>query len=69
MPESRVPVAKQHLTAAAVSLFNEALETGGVAPPNVERAAHLVDEALAELDAARQLVDVRPAAPEDWQAA
>ncbi|WP_426751748.1 hypothetical protein [Myxococcus sp. Y35] len=68
MPCSRLPVVRQHLTAAAVSLFAEAAQADGVPPARVQRVALLVDEALAELDAPAQLVDVRGPVPEDWPA-
>ncbi|MCY1043317.1 hypothetical protein OV208_18515 [Corallococcus sp. bb12-1] len=50
MPYSRMPVVKMHLTAAAASLHAEACETGGKLPANMERIAHLVDDALREAD-------------------
>ncbi|WAM23788.1 hypothetical protein [Myxococcus sp. NMCA1] len=64
---SRLPVVRQHLT-AAVSLFAEAAQANGMPPARVQRVALLVDESLAELDAPAQPVDVRGLAPEDWHA-
>lgn len=61
---SRIPVARSHLTAAALTLYRDAAE--GHATPEVERAARLVDDALRELDAASLGRDVRPPAPSDW---
>lgn len=51
-PPSRVPLVRQHLTAAAVGLFCEALARDGKPSPAVERAAQFVDDALALLDGA-----------------
>lgn len=46
-----------------LSRFKESLEKGTALPSEVQDAAHLVDEALAKLDAARRPgVDVRPPA-------
>ncbi|MFP2897830.1 hypothetical protein [Corallococcus sp. 4LFB] len=67
MPLSRMPVVKLHLTAAAASLHAQALEAGGALPANVERVAHLIDDALREADL-EQRVDVREPPPEDWAA-
>ncbi|MBZ4371494.1 hypothetical protein [Corallococcus sp. AS-1-6] len=67
MPVSRMPVVKLHLTAAAASLHAQALEAGGVLPANVERVAHLVDDALREASREAQ-TDVRGPPPEDWAA-
>ncbi|RKH12791.1 hypothetical protein D7V97_07435 [Corallococcus sp. CA053C] len=65
MRTSRMPVVKLHLAAAAASLHAEACETGGKLPANVERVAHLVDDALRE--ASREVqTDVRGPLPEDW---
>lgn len=61
---SRIPVARSHLTAAALTLYRDALEGNGT--PELERAAKLVDDALRALDAASLGRDVRPPIPEDW---
>ncbi|RKH13781.1 hypothetical protein D7X74_21270 [Corallococcus sp. CA047B] len=67
MTLSRMPVVRMHLAAAAASLHAEACETAGKLPANVERVAHLVDDALREAD--RDVpTDVRGLPPEDWAA-
>lgn len=65
---SRLPTVRHHPTAAAVSLFAEAMASDGVPPARVQREALLVDEDLAELDTPAAPVDVRGPAPEDWAA-
>ena len=55
------------LVNAQVSLFAEQQHGGN--NPTLEKAAQHLDDALAALDAARQPLDVRLPAPEDWQAA
>lgn len=66
MPESRLPLIRLHCVNAALCLFNE--QQAGRVAPEMERAALLIDEALALLDAAQRpsCVDLRPPAPEDW---
>ncbi|RKH93583.1 hypothetical protein [Corallococcus sp. AB038B] len=65
MSLSRMSVVKRHVTTAAPSLHEEAMEPGGKLPANAERVAHLVDDALREANREAQ-TDVR--GPEDWAA-
>lgn len=61
--DSRMPLVRMHLAAAAAGLHAESL--GREAPANVRRAALLVDDALREAEKA-EAVDLRGTPPEDW---
>lgn len=61
----RFPLVKMYLTAAATSLHAAACENQGRLPANLERMAHLVDDALHEADMSDGL-DLRGTPPDDW---
>lgn len=65
MPSNHLPLARLHLVAAATSLYALSCTDEVKGHPEAERAARLIDDALAALDAPPGL-DVRAPAPSDW---